>query len=198
MSNIAVTDVPIQIESIQTGAPTSEAALAAMGGAINYCLTNIAPVGSVMTSFLDESTYQSQVGTGWILCDGRSVVGSQYQSLTGHTNVPDMRGLYPRMKNNGSSNDTHGELALGAGYQDQNNSHVHAAGGLQVKAVQFGSGGSQSFNVVLYGSGGTSTIMDIGSSVQNSSATPTPTGTTTTGTEVNPKTVVVNFFVRIN
>lgn len=198
MSNVAPSSVKIQIESIQTGNPVSESALAAIGGATNYCLENVMPVGSILSSFLDEPTFQGQTSTNWVLCDGRSASGTQFQALTSLTNVPDMRGRYARMKDNGSGNDTHGDLPLGDTYTDQNNEHVHGVGTYKVHAVEFGSGGTQVFNSVLYGSGGAATVTDIGNSLSNSSDVPSPVGTTVNGTEVNPKTVVVNYFVRIN
>lgn len=52
----------------------------------------ITPIGSVVHSMLTEVQYQAQNGAGWVLMDGRSVVGSVYESITGNSVVPDGRG----------------------------------------------------------------------------------------------------------
>lgn len=58
-------------------------------------------VGDIIPSILSESDFQSQNGNGWVLADGRSVSGSSYDSTFSKSNVPDMRGVIPRGKDNG-------------------------------------------------------------------------------------------------
>ena len=36
-------------------------------------------------------------GHKWVLADGRAVVGSMYETVTGNTHVPDLRGSFLRM-----------------------------------------------------------------------------------------------------
>jgi len=61
-------------------------------------------IGSVKQSMLDEATFQSIHGTGWVLMDGRDLSvtnpGSAYQTLTGQSVLPDARGQFLRSKVN--------------------------------------------------------------------------------------------------
>jgi microcystin-dependent protein len=190
MSAVAPSTVPIQIESIQTGNPVSESSLSAMGGAINYTLLNKSSVGDIVMSALDQATFQSQRDTTWVLCDGRSVIGSTYQSLTSQTNIPDLRGRYPRGKDNGSGNDTHGDLAIGTYEADQPGPHQHMVSfPALAQNITNGSGGAfdavlEEHNVAITGQSGLLGHVDsTGSGV---------------GAETNPRSVVVNFFIKVN
>ena len=62
-------------------------------------------VGSIQQSLLSEAQFQAVMGsTNWVLANGQGVSGSQYNAITGFTNVPDFRGCFIRM--------TGGEAAL--------------------------------------------------------------------------------------
>jgi len=52
------------------------------------------PVGTVISSLLTEEQFYEQASNDWTLCDGRSVPASAYTTLTGLTNVPDLRARY--------------------------------------------------------------------------------------------------------
>lgn len=54
------------------------------------------PIGTIIQAFLSEPQLQKQMGAGWVLCDGRSVVGSNYHQLGIGGNVPDCRGRFLR------------------------------------------------------------------------------------------------------
>lgn len=100
-----------------------------------------------MSAFLTEAQFQSQMGTQWILCDGRNVAGSDYAVLTGNTVVPDARGLVIRGKNNGRADGNQnpdGELAVGAFQADAFASHGHSLTGLNsgTGAAAFPPGGA--------------------------------------------------------
>lgn len=78
-------------------------------------------IGQMLESMLTESQMQSLYGTGWVLADGRNVVGSTYWSVTGASNIPDARGVFRRAKNNGRADglqDPDGERALGSFQND--------------------------------------------------------------------------------
>lgn len=79
----------------------------------NEIVPDIGQVGDVVQSMLTEAQFQAIRGTGWVLMDGRSVAGSQYQAITGNGNIPDARGVFLRGKNNGSSANPDGDLPLG-------------------------------------------------------------------------------------
>lgn len=88
-------------------------------------------IGSVEQSMLTEIQYQALYGFGWIISDGRSVTGSRYSSITGSANVPDLRGVAIRGKNNGRSDGNQnpdGDLALGTYQGDLFTQHDHGGG----------------------------------------------------------------------
>ena len=45
------------------------------------------PVGSIIPAFLTLSQFQTQMGTGWIISDGSTVSGSEYEAITGNSSV---------------------------------------------------------------------------------------------------------------
>lgn len=71
-----------------------------IGRWIAYLKSSQTPVGHIIYSTLNESQFLSTSPFGdWVLCDGRDVQGSAYQTLTNRTDVPDMRAMYPLMLN---------------------------------------------------------------------------------------------------
>ena len=55
-------------------------------------------VGSIQQSLLSEAQFQAVMGTtNWVLANGQGVSGSQYNNITGNSNVPDFRGCFIRM-----------------------------------------------------------------------------------------------------
>lgn len=190
MPQVPASPNPIQQESVQTTSPISEFLMSLIGGNINYFLAKVMPVGATIDAFLTEAQFQAQTSTDWVLCNGRSVVGSQFQIITGNSNIPDCRGRYSRMKDNGAGIDPHGDLALGSAYADQAHldNHFHTMthflgypfSGSSVGPVytNTGAGPSQDFNTTATG---------------NSSG-----GNLEPATETNPKTIVKNTFIRIN
>lgn len=86
-------------------------------GSYRSAVIDPSPVGSIAESMLTEAQFQALNGTGWVLADGRSVVGSMYAMATGFTTIPDLRGVFRRGKNNGRADgnqDPAGERSLGA------------------------------------------------------------------------------------
>lgn len=145
------------------------------------------PIGTTVWSQLTESQFQDEAGTGWILSDGRSVVGSLFEARTGQSNVPDQRSTYPRCKDNGRGLDPNGDTALGTYYADEFVSHAHSAstsgatrkdtGGAGGFSAKFSTNSGQNFDCQW--SGGT-TVFANG------------------GNETRPKTTIHNAFIRIN
>lgn len=85
-------------------------------------------IGSVEQSMLSETQFQLLNGTGWILADGRNVAGSVYATVLGVTNVPDLRGVTLRGKNNGrvdGNQNPDGDVALGTFQGHAFTSHSH-------------------------------------------------------------------------
>lgn len=131
MSAIPGSSARIQIEGAQTNAPGSESLFQAMGGAINFILDKLDPVGSYKWSDLTEAQFQAELPTSaqeWVIADGRSVIGSRYATIRGVTNIPDRRGHYIRAKNNGRVDgfeDPSGDLPIGSYEDDRVRAHNH-------------------------------------------------------------------------
>lgn len=132
MADVPASLVKVTQESILFNNPTSEASMSAIAGLTNALREIILPVGSIVASMLDESTFQAQNTSPsperWVLADGRDVTGSTYQSLTGDTTIPDLRGNFLRGKNNGRSDgkeNPDGDLALGTYTASKFASHNH-------------------------------------------------------------------------
>lgn len=62
-----------------------------------------AKIGDVKTSMLNEVSFNEENLGTWMLMDGRSCVGTAYQTATGAANVPDMvtNGEFPRQAKSG-------------------------------------------------------------------------------------------------
>jgi hypothetical protein len=112
--NLPSTPKRIQVEEADERRPISESTIQKIGGSINWLLDNAMgiAIGSIDFSFLTEPQYQAINGTGFVLCDGRSVIGSTYNLITGQTNIPDWRGKYVRMKDHGAGRNPGGDLPL--------------------------------------------------------------------------------------
>lgn len=137
-------------------------------------------VGAIQSAMIDESQFQDQFGTGWVLADGRSVAGSKYAAITGRANIPDLRGMTLRGKNNGRSDGNQnpdGDSALGTYQADELKQHKHSY------TVNYNSGAI---------SGAQGNTPNSGANIF--------TGNTgdTGGNETRVKNVTVNYFIRIN
>lgn len=179
MTDIPGSFSPIQQESLQFNQPVSEASLTALGASINGLLSIVLPVGTIIESMLTEAQFQAQIGNPspaiWVLADGRSAVGTSYQSITGFTTIPDLRGIFTRGKNNGRSDgkqNPDGDLALGTYSDDKFESHTHSA---YTSIVAQGPTAATTFSYLFPGNTGA-----------------------TGGNETAPKNVTINFFIRIN
>lgn len=173
MTDIASVKAPVQIESTQVNAPVSESLSQTMGASINFSIKNAGQVGDVVMSLLDTTNFQLLRDTSWVLLDGSSCAGTEFETLTGLSALPDFRGRYARMKDNGAAVDPHGDLALGTLYADQFASHQHPMS----KDPSSGFVGAR----LLNGSGSASANTGVSG-----------------GSETNPKTGIVNFFVKVN
>jgi hypothetical protein len=73
----------------------------AQAGSVNAAQASLWCVGDIKQSSLTEPQFKTMLGPAeenkWVLADGRDVTGSDYATLTGNNNVPDLRGAYLRM-----------------------------------------------------------------------------------------------------
>lgn len=53
-------------------------------------------IGSVQQSFLTEAEFQKQMGSNWVLCDGRTVPGSRWEQLGYGSVIPNCAGQFLR------------------------------------------------------------------------------------------------------
>jgi len=122
MTDVTKNSNKIQEEQITYRRPVSQSLNKSYGGALNYVLDLIIPVGTFVPSMLTETQMNTEIGSSdiFVLADGRSVAGSRYQTVTGNSTVPDVRGEFLRAKNNGRADGKEnpgGDLTLGS-YQD--------------------------------------------------------------------------------
>lgn len=132
-------------------------------------------IGEKKEAFLDEAQFQAIYGTNWVLADGRDVTGSAFAILFGSTTLPDMRATVARMKDNGRGIDSYGDVPLGSYEPDQFVSHAHNL----PYANGIGGGGNVAAD-------------------SRASSNLTGTSYAAGGGETNAKSVVINFFIRIN
>lgn len=150
------------------------------------------PIGTLIDSMLTLTQIQTYYGQGWVLADGGSCTGSAYEAITSNSTVPDLRGRYKRAKDNGSGNDPNGDSALGTVRSDQNLSHSHGVTdpGHVHNLNTAGGGGGSSVALVASSGGTTSGLVysnTTGVSVNSAG-----------GADVQPRSVVVNTFIKIN
>ncbi len=154
--------------------------------------SNQNPLGMIVSSMLTEAQYQALNGPGWVLADGRSVVGSAYAVLTGNTVAPDLRGQVLRGKNNSRADgqqDPAGEIALGTQQPDAIIQHTHDENtGQTTQNHPFASSGASLF----------AKAVGPGATVNNANSNGNVLGATPVAAETRVKSVIVNHFIKIN
>lgn len=165
------------------------------------------PVGSIVHSMLTEAQFQAETREDWILADGGSVSGSRYTAITGNSNVPDLRGIYLRGKNNGRSDgneDPTGDQALGTFEADQNQVHSHGVTDpTHAHSIirEGGSSGSQETFDISTKTPGNPHSYSSTNAQSNSWLGFSSTGITIDNqgsNDARPNSVVVNIFIKIN
>lgn len=148
---------------------------------------------------LDEATFQSIHGTGWVLMDGRDVTGSDYDTIVFGGiggNIPDARGQFLRGKNNTRSDgneDPDGERGLGDFQVDKLQGHRHEMWVDNDLGAGFTNGGQRLHRADAPRTGAAGT----GDYIR--ALTPDGTnGTPRPGIETRPKNIAINIFIKIN
>jgi len=96
-----------------------------IGAAINFINENATEqIGDVKISMLTLAQFQAKRNATWVLQDGQDVTGSGYHALTGKSSVPDQRGRFPRMQDNGAGVDPDATL-LGNNQADATRVFAH-------------------------------------------------------------------------
>lgn len=151
-----------------------------------YSIYDGMPVGTVLTSMLDPTSFGTEIGDGWVLADGRDVSGSRYATLTSLNNVPDIRGMFLRGMNQGRSDGSEDPdtRSVGDFQSDAFQGHIHSITG--------GSGGGAYVNP---------RVIAENSDQPRSTGNPTSdgiNGTPRTASETRPKNISVYYYVKIN
>lgn len=175
--------------------------------AVYRAVSDDGKVGHTMSAHLTEAQFQAVHGPGWILSDGRNVVGSKYHSLTGNTTVPDARGraiigagqgsgLTNRALGSSVGNETHaitGAELPGHQHQSPLGQAVGSIWGKDVGGFQNNAGGGGVIQIVggSFGGGGSGAV-DM--ALTSTSVLP---GTGTAHNIMQPS-VALNHFIKIN
>lgn len=169
-----------------------------ISAAVNKALAegSLCPAGTVKKSMLTVDQFIAEQGPGWILADGSStytdengdehpISESAYGVLTGETAVPDIRGVFTRMKDNGRGEFT--DLALGTSTTDQLKSHTHTFTWDQTNMIY----------VDVLGDGLANDDGDTKKSPLPNNSLAYTIGSTGIA-ESRPKSITLNFFIKIN
>jgi hypothetical protein len=174
-------------------------------------VTSQTTVGDIKQSILTETQFKAQMGVdggGWVLADGRNVVGSTYATLTGQVNVPDLRGAYLRMAGQSSRDTTWNGGTLGqfsgdltkrpttAFTTDSTGSHTHTIWGRRMSNYS-GHGYSsvpQTFSEGINAGG--AVVVD--GRFMNADGSHTHSINGGGDAETRPKTYSVNYYIKIN
>ena len=147
----------------------------------------LSKVGDIVYSMLDETDFQAQRGTNWVPMDGRGVVGSQYEAITGLQTVPNAQGRFLRVHD--PLGTTNPAMTLVGGIEnDQFASHRHAVwrsnGTGNSNNVPFRGASNEGPGVTGESEGSDSWRDDLSAFVGSS--------------ETRPKGLVVNAYIRID
>lgn len=84
-------------------------------------------VGEIKISLLKPDQFRSLYGSAWVLMDGSNQEGTLFAKATGMTKVPDARGAFLRMQNNGRNDGLQNpdKKDLGDFQADEFKSHTH-------------------------------------------------------------------------
>jgi hypothetical protein len=152
-------------------------------------------LGCVQASILDETSFQSANGKGWVLSKGQSIEGSRLTALTGMKNSPDLRGVFLRGKNYGRFPDIR-ERVVAEFAQDEVGKHHHEVNdpGHQHPIMVDKPGGTPEVALSYHWSGSHVDAKDqlVKSEKTGISVIDNP------GIETIPKNVTINWYIKIN
>jgi hypothetical protein len=196
MTDITAQKVKIQTEEVDYRSPVSEGTMTRIGSSINWIIENSTEkVGDIKASMLTESQFQSQRTTKWVLMDGRNVSGSDYSVLTGNSTIPDARATVLRMKDNARSLDPAGDPALGSYQADQFAAHRHFVANSANSGTNNAITSGNSLSTKVYNSEFDTYADNIfGVSLEPNVGRSESVG----GSETRVKSVIVNYFIKIN
>lgn len=86
MNTITFTKVQTQDRTINQLQANADATFQQLGNDINQ----VTVIGEIKLANLTEDQFQQQAGPGWILCDGRSIIKTSLNKLTGQLVAPSL------------------------------------------------------------------------------------------------------------
>ena len=148
----------------------------------NILLSKISDkIGTVRQSMLGETEFNNDNPGNWVLMDGRSCAGTEYETLTLNSNVPDMvaQGAFMRQKNGGRVEGDYQDMDWKGFYQMNTGQNTP----------------SYNHNSEYHGKSTTSFVgrTFAGYWAANSAAT----GTKWDTSEVRPKNIAINHYIKI-
>lgn len=175
--------------SKQAAIDSHTTSLAAHGSKI----TKQVPVGTVRSSTLSLTQFQSEVDGVWMLMNGQSCTGTAYATMTGNATVPDMMtdGTFLRQAKSGRSvgsaeSDAIRNITGTFGFTDNDNQAFSVA----TRDISGAFSATHTNGNVLSMSGGSNA--SIGTRVNFDASLQVPTAT-----ENRPKNTAVNFFIKV-
>ncbi len=190
MTDVTSARKKIQVEEVDYRSAVSESTFTKMAGSVNWIIDNSTfALGTIVTSMLTLAQFQSELNSTWVLCDGASVVGSDYETLTSNSNVPDL------VTNNRFLRQATNDGAVGTTQASANLSHTHVQNngadgstfGTTPMKYQISGSGSSVYFPPTYGTG-TNSDRVLGNVATAGSG----------GSESRPNNMQVNHFIKIN
>lgn len=132
-------------------------------------------IGEIKISLLKPEDFRAVYGTAWVLMDGSTQVSSDFAKMTGMNRLPDARGAFLRMHNNGRNDGYQNpdNKELGDFQADEFRSHTHSL----ASSIQ----GNYAKN-------------DFYSGPKSGGSTTGAAG----GNETRPKNITVNYYVKVS
>lgn len=156
----------------------------------------LAQVGDIVSAMLTEVQFQALKDSTWVLMDGRDVTGSEYNTITGNTTLPDARGQHLRGENNGrvDGQENPDATALGGAQTDAMQGHNHLGTGAGSNEFLYRRGANGIYNDPFAGG----TVYDRNTVTAGTETTNGVDGTPRIGNESRPKSITINYFIKIN
>jgi hypothetical protein len=132
-------------------------------------------VGEIKISLLRPNQFRSLYGSSWVLMDGSNQEGTLFAQTTGMSTVPDARGAFLRMQNNGRNDGLQNpeNTSVGVYQNEDTKSHTHGIGAVSAGRLGYSGGPNPTFT---NGNGSTAAYG---------------------GNETRPKNITVNYFIKV-
>ncbi|MDH3324058.1 MAG: hypothetical protein OEL89_00305 [Candidatus Peregrinibacteria bacterium] len=180
----------IHVEEVSYKSSISESTFTKIAGSVNWINQNATHIlGEVKISTLTVAQFQAIAGTNWVLMNGQNVAGSDWATLTGNTNVPDMVTGKRFLR----QTDSDGNILTSE--NEETKSHAHPKTGilndnpLTTERIYTGWSGIGGFTGIDQGGGFSTTSPNLDELIY---------GEAVGGAETRPNNIYINHFIKIN